>query len=71
LLAGQGWSGCLGLSQTQNDEENVQQYSGFFHTTNLCCEYNYTNRPCSAGKMAFKKLSSCIYTNVEPHKKAV
>jgi hypothetical protein len=59
------------MTQAQEYEERVQQYSGFFHATNQCCKYKLTNRPCSAGKMASKKLSSCIYTSVETHKKAV
>ncbi|HVG91036.1 MAG TPA: hypothetical protein VNB54_06050, partial [Alphaproteobacteria bacterium] len=74
-----GWLGGLaggaGLRKPyahKSSEENIQQSDGFFHTANLdCCKYNPTNGPCSSGKMASKKLSSCIYTNVETHKKAL
>jgi len=62
----------LGEAQSQEDEENVQQSDGFFHTANLNPnKYNPINLPCWAGKMASEKLSSCIYTRVQTHKKAV
>jgi hypothetical protein len=69
-LAG-GWSLGMAQAQKDKDEKNVQQPNGFFHTASLNVANTIVRTAFRRRKNASEKLSSCIYTKVETHKKAV